>query len=162
MLARAYDVAVRGGDSLRAAEIADAYVEHLVDAGRHFRAVARERFGRETGQVLLLHANRLAMDHAGAAIDALVAYEWLTQEQADEAKTFGGNPWMFLSTRSAERFENTSAAHFALYVLDVLDAPDILGVQEVEKLAPTVLPICVAVAAFGLFGLLGLMKRGRH
>lgn len=73
VLARAYDLAVRGGDSLRAAEIADAYVEHLVEAGRHFRAVARERFGRETGQVLLLHANRLAADHAGAAIDALVA-----------------------------------------------------------------------------------------
>ena len=73
VLARAYDLAVRGDDSLRAAEIAGAYVEHLVDAGRHFRAVARERFGRETGQVLLLHANRLAVDHVGAAIDALVA-----------------------------------------------------------------------------------------
>ena len=73
VLARAYELAVRGGDSLRAAEVADAYVEHLVEAGRHFRAVARERFGRETGQVLLLHANRLAADHAGAAIDALVA-----------------------------------------------------------------------------------------
>jgi peptidoglycan/xylan/chitin deacetylase (PgdA/CDA1 family) len=73
VLARAYDLAVRGGDSLRAAEIAEAYVEHLVEAGRHFRTVARERFGRETGQVLLLHANRLAADHAGEAIDALVA-----------------------------------------------------------------------------------------
>jgi len=73
VLARAYDLAVRGNDSVRAAEIADAYVEHLVEAGRHFRAVARERFGRETGQVLLLHVNRLSADHAGAAIDALVA-----------------------------------------------------------------------------------------
>jgi len=73
VLARAYDLAVRGGDSLRAAEIAGAYVEHLVEAGRHFREVARSRFGRETGQVLLLHANRLAVDHVGAAIDALVA-----------------------------------------------------------------------------------------
>ena len=73
LLARAYDQAVRGRDSLRAAEVADAYVEHLVEAGRHFRAVARERFGRETGQVLLLHANRLAVDHVGTAIDALVA-----------------------------------------------------------------------------------------
>jgi peptidoglycan/xylan/chitin deacetylase (PgdA/CDA1 family) len=73
VLARAYDLAVRGNDSVRAAEIADAYVEHLVEAGRHFRAVARERFGRETGHVLLLHVNRLSADHAGAAIDALVA-----------------------------------------------------------------------------------------
>ena len=73
VLARAYDLAVREGDSLRAAEIGEAYVEHLVEAGRHFREVARSRFGRETGQVLLLHANRLAADHAGTAIDAMVA-----------------------------------------------------------------------------------------
>lgn len=73
VLARAYNLAMRAGDSLRAGEIAEVYVEHLVDAGRHFREVARSRFGRETGQVLLLHANRLAADHAGAAIDALVA-----------------------------------------------------------------------------------------
>ncbi|MEJ2482927.1 MAG: polysaccharide deacetylase family protein [Gemmatimonadota bacterium] len=73
VLARAYDLAVRRADSLRTAEIANAYVDHLVDAGRHFRSVARNRFGRETGQVLLLHANRLAADHVGTVIDALVA-----------------------------------------------------------------------------------------
>ncbi len=73
MLARAYDEAVRDGNAARREEIAAAYVDHLRDAARHFRQVARERFGRETGQVLLLHANALAADHAGAAIDALTA-----------------------------------------------------------------------------------------
>lgn len=73
VLARAYDEALRQDDEALAAEIADAYVQHIIEASRHFRAVARERFGRETGQVLLLHANALASDHAGAVIDALVA-----------------------------------------------------------------------------------------
>ena len=73
VLARAYDLALRDEDERLTAEIADAYVEHIVQASRHFRSVARERFGRETGQVLLLPANALASDHAGAAIDALVA-----------------------------------------------------------------------------------------
>ncbi|MEA3334907.1 MAG: transglycosylase domain-containing protein [Chloroflexota bacterium] len=59
-------------------------------------------------------------DASDRVLDALVAYEWLTQEQADEAREFGGNRWMFLSARSAERFENTSAPHFALYVLEEL------------------------------------------
>jgi peptidoglycan-N-acetylglucosamine deacetylase len=72
VLSAAYDRALRDRDAARAEEIGEAYVAHLVDAARHFRALARERFGRETGQVLLLHANALASDHAGAAIDALV------------------------------------------------------------------------------------------
>jgi hypothetical protein len=88
VLARAYDLAVRGNDSVRAAEIADAYVEHLVEAGRHFRAVARERFGRETGQVLLLHVNRLSADHAGAAIDD---DPWDEAAEAAIVERFGGN-----------------------------------------------------------------------
>lgn len=73
LLGAAYDRALRGGDAARTEEIGTAYVDHLVAAARHFREVARERFGRETSQVLLLHANAIASDWAGAAIDALVA-----------------------------------------------------------------------------------------
>jgi hypothetical protein len=83
VLARAYDVALRERDSVLAAEIADAYVDHIVEASRHFRSVALERFGRETGQVLLLHANALAADHAGAVIDALVADGFVIRSLAE-------------------------------------------------------------------------------
>jgi peptidoglycan/xylan/chitin deacetylase (PgdA/CDA1 family) len=83
VLARAYDLALREKDELLAAEVAEAYVEHIVDASRHFRALARERFGRETGQVLLLHANALASDHAGAVIDALVADGFVIKSLAE-------------------------------------------------------------------------------
>jgi membrane peptidoglycan carboxypeptidase len=53
-------------------------------------------------------------------LDALVAYGWIDQPTADAAKTYGGNRWMFLREKATERFENLTAPHFALYVLDEL------------------------------------------
>ena len=61
-------------------------------------------------------------DASDRVLDALVTYEWLDQEQADEAKQYDGSRWMFLRKKAAERFENLSAPHFALYVLDELQA----------------------------------------
>jgi len=91
LLGAAYDRALRAGDAEGAAEIGAAYVDHLVEAARHFRTVARERFGRETSQVLLLHANAIASDWAGAAIDALVAdgFTIATLEEALADPVFG-------------------------------------------------------------------------
>lgn len=73
LLARAYDLAMQAGDDAEAAAIVDAYVAHLVEASRHFRAVARDKFGREVDHVLLLHANAIAARNLGEVIDALVA-----------------------------------------------------------------------------------------
>ena len=53
-------------------------------------------------------------------LDALVKYGWIDQATADEAKTYGGNRWIALRKKATERFENLSAPHFALYVLDEL------------------------------------------
>ena len=44
----------------------------------------------------------------------------MTRRQADAAKDYDGSRWMFVHKRATERFENTSAPHFALYVLDEL------------------------------------------
>jgi membrane peptidoglycan carboxypeptidase len=62
----------------------------------------------------------LDKDASDRVLDALVTYEWLDQDQADEAKQYDGSRWMFLRKKAAERFENLSAPHFALYVLDEL------------------------------------------
>ncbi|MER2599313.1 MAG: transglycosylase domain-containing protein [Caldilineales bacterium] len=51
-------------------------------------------------------------------LDALVTAGWIDQAAADEAKTYGDSRWMFLHRKTTERFENLSAPHFALYVLD--------------------------------------------
>ena len=72
-LVEPYVTALRAGDEARAAEIAAAYVDHVVTATRHFRAVATARVGRPTAHVLLLHANALAADHLGALLDALTS-----------------------------------------------------------------------------------------
>jgi peptidoglycan/xylan/chitin deacetylase (PgdA/CDA1 family) len=55
----AYVAALRRGDETRARAIADAYLDHVVAASRHYRAVAEERVGRDVAHILLLHANAL-------------------------------------------------------------------------------------------------------
>ena len=73
LLARAYDLAMRAGEEAEATAIVDAYVAHLVDAARHFRKAALDKFGREADHVLLLHANAIAARHVGDLLDALEA-----------------------------------------------------------------------------------------
>lgn len=55
----AYVAALRSGDEARARAIADAYLDHVVAASRHYRAVAEERLGRDVAHIILLHANAL-------------------------------------------------------------------------------------------------------
>ncbi len=76
----------------------------------------------EAGLIADYDRDNAAADQAAAnrVLDALVEVGWLSQEQADAAKDYGGNRWMFLRKRVTERFENLSAPHFALYVLDAL------------------------------------------
>jgi len=73
LLARAYDLALQAGDETEAGAIVEAYVAHLREAAAHFRAAARDKFGREVDHVLLLHANALAARHIDSVINALEA-----------------------------------------------------------------------------------------
>ena len=57
-------------------KIAAAYVQHFRDASQHFRELATAKAGREIKHVLLLHANMLAADHLGSALDALRDDGW--------------------------------------------------------------------------------------
>ena len=66
-----YGEARRDGDEARARALAGTYVSHVRAATAHYRAVARDRLGREPAHVLLLHANWLASDHLGTLLDAL-------------------------------------------------------------------------------------------
>jgi peptidoglycan-N-acetylglucosamine deacetylase len=63
VLASAYGAAIRRGDRAKAAEIGDAFVEHVVDVVRHYERVALDRVGRPIRHVMLLHANALVADH---------------------------------------------------------------------------------------------------
>lgn len=57
-----YHVALARGDSLLAARVAGAYLDHIDDAFAYFEGRAEVVVGREVAQVLLLHANRLNAD----------------------------------------------------------------------------------------------------
>ncbi|MBN1424199.1 MBL fold metallo-hydrolase, partial [Candidatus Fermentibacteria bacterium] len=70
-LVKPYVDAWRAGDARLARTVGDAYVEHLLNAIDHYRAVAQARFGHDVPQVLLLHANALAADYLDALLTAL-------------------------------------------------------------------------------------------
>jgi metallo-beta-lactamase class B len=66
-----YVKAKDAGDETTAKAIREAYVEHVLRATRHYRAVGQEVAGHEVKQVLLLHANALAADTLEALLQAL-------------------------------------------------------------------------------------------
>lgn len=70
-LVKPYVDAKNAGDEARAAQVAEAYVDHVVAATLYYRALAREQEGRDIRHVLLLHANALAADSLGPLLDAL-------------------------------------------------------------------------------------------
>ncbi len=63
LLAAAYGEAIRAGDHALQAEIAEAFIEHILRATRHYQEVARRKLGRDVAHILLLHANTLVADH---------------------------------------------------------------------------------------------------
>jgi membrane peptidoglycan carboxypeptidase len=92
------------------------------DAGKKYYDDNVLKTLREASLISKYDAEMASTEKAASdrVLDALVQYGWLDQEQADDAKTYGGNRWMFLREKTTERFENTSAPHFALFVLDEL------------------------------------------
>jgi peptidoglycan/xylan/chitin deacetylase (PgdA/CDA1 family) len=71
VLIHAYARALRAADGSAARQIGAAFVTHILDAVRHYRALARARVGREVQQILLLHASALAADHLDQLLGAL-------------------------------------------------------------------------------------------
>ncbi|MBI5536304.1 MAG: polysaccharide deacetylase family protein [Deltaproteobacteria bacterium] len=73
VLNRAYESALQRGDIAGQKRIAEAFVEHVIASLRHYRAVAKDRVGRESSQVLLLHATALTADHLDSLLGAIEA-----------------------------------------------------------------------------------------
>lgn len=89
ILAVAYGDAVAAGDAERAADVAAAFVDHILAATEHYRSVAARKLGRDIPHILLLHANLLVADHVGTLLDSLVArgfrFVSVTDAQRDSA-----------------------------------------------------------------------------
>ena len=83
-LAQLYGQALEAGDAALQAELAEAYVEHMVSAARNFRQLAKDKLGRDVAHTLLLHSNALAADHLDAVLTALEAEgaTWIPMAEA--------------------------------------------------------------------------------
>jgi len=123
--AQLYGKAVAAGQTGRAADLAEAYVEHIVEAVAHARKMARAKTGADIRHVLLLHANALNADHLDRVLGALTrrGARFVTLERAladpvyarpDAYAGKGGISWLYRIapvTPSAEwTFEETSWA----------------------------------------------------
>jgi peptidoglycan-N-acetylglucosamine deacetylase len=106
ILAVAYGEAVTRRDSVRAAAIADAFVEHVLRATGHYQQVAHRKIGRDVRHVLLLHANLLVADNIGRLLDALAArgFRFISVAEAhrdsiydlpDEYTGMAGLSWLY-------------------------------------------------------------------
>lgn len=71
-------------DSARDARFRALYVDHMLQALRHYREMARSKLGRDPAHILLLHANALNARHLGAVLDAYRAegVEFVSLEEA--------------------------------------------------------------------------------
>lgn len=58
------------------AELAEAYVEHMVAALGAARELAMSKVGRDVAHITLLHVNQLAADHLSKVLDTLSTRGW--------------------------------------------------------------------------------------
>lgn len=119
-----YVAALRAGDDARAAEIREAYLDHVLRATRHYQEVARERVGRDVAHVLLLHANALLADGVGPLLDTLSAqgFRFVPLEEALRDSVYAleddyigpdGLSWLYRfepAVPEAERWDREEAA----------------------------------------------------
>ncbi len=71
ILAAAYGEAIRAGNQALQQEIGAAFLEHIMEAVRHYQEVAQRKVGRDVPHILLLHANPLVADHLDALLERL-------------------------------------------------------------------------------------------
>lgn len=76
VLLKPYVSALQDGDQNKAHAIRAAYVQHLLDAIDHYRALSSARAGRDIAQVLLLHANALAADCLDTLLTSIAERGW--------------------------------------------------------------------------------------
>lgn len=76
LLAQYYEVASSNADVALAAELAQAYVEHMQGTLEVARQLARHKLRRDVAHITLLHVNRLAADHLPAVLSALRRSGW--------------------------------------------------------------------------------------
>lgn len=67
---------LENGDSGKAGQIQQAYIQHLLDRAAYYEQLARQLLGRSPDHVLLLHTNRLNADTLPQLVSAFQGHGW--------------------------------------------------------------------------------------
>lgn len=76
LIADYYETAVTKQDSALRDELANFYVEHMLESLQAARQLAQQKTGRDVAQITLAHVNRLAGDHLSDVLAAFKARGW--------------------------------------------------------------------------------------
>ena len=90
IFAGAYDRAAKRGDAGVVRRVSEAYVPYMASKVEFFERNARDLFGRDIPQILLIHANMLNADRFGdlAAMFERRGYRFITLEKALQDPAF--------------------------------------------------------------------------
>jgi len=106
MFERLREKAAEQADAPAVARLRSAYVDYTLSVTEQMEALARDTFGRDVAQVLLIHANRLNVESLDAVLERLAArgYRFVSLAQAlsdpawqtpDEYVGARGPSWLF-------------------------------------------------------------------
>lgn len=73
---RIYSDHLKAGDQLKAQQLKQAYVRHMLDRAAYYDGLARQVIGRSPAHIMLLHTNHLNADALPELIQALKAHGW--------------------------------------------------------------------------------------
>ena len=137
IFARAYLLALRGGDDALAVRIGSDYVDYMIGMLRYYEAQSQALFERNIAHVLLVHANELNADWFGELADRIAdaGYEFVDLDTAledpayDSEDTYtgpGGITWLHRwgITRDVDRSIFRGEPATPEYVLELTELPE--------------------------------------
>lgn len=91
LFAKAYHIALKKGDSLKASKVATAYLKHIEKKIQFYEEVSTKLFNRNISHTLLIHANLLNADYLGevAQIFKKKGYTFISQEEVLKDTAYG-------------------------------------------------------------------------
>lgn len=130
IFASAYEKSLIAGDTGATRRIAAEYVPYMMSKCAFYERNARELFGRNIRQILLIHANRLNADNLGELLTAFSqrGYRFATLEETLQDEAYGsddnftgyGISWLhrWAKTRGADKSLYAGEPSVPKYVMD--------------------------------------------
>lgn len=130
IFASAYEKSLIAGDTAATRRIAAEYVPYMMSKCAFYERNARELFGRNIRQILLIHANRLNADHLEELLTAFTqsGYRFTSLEETLQDEAYGsddnftgyGISWLhrWAKTRDADKSLYAGEPRVSMYVME--------------------------------------------